>query len=93
MKVFDKALWHIDAGENKEVVLAKFQAVFDFLSEKDLLREEGQEILEFGIDDSISLNEDMVTKEGAAFLDKHYDEVINCDANKIAAELDIRYPS
>lgn len=93
MKVFDKALWHIDAGEDKDVVLTKFQAVFDFLSEKDLLSEEGQEILEFGIDDSISLNEDMVTEEGAAFLDKHYDEVINCDASKIAAELDVRYPS
>lgn len=93
MKVFDKALWHIDAGEDKGVVLAKFQAVFGFLAEKDLLSEEGQEILEFGIDDNISLNEDMVTEEGAAFLDKHYDEVINCDANKIAAELDVRYPS
>ena len=93
MKVFDKALWHIDAGEDKEVVLAKLQTVFDFLAEKDLLSEEGQEVLEFGIDDSVSLNEDMVTEEGAAFLDKHYDEVINCDASKIYAELDVRYPS
>ena len=93
MKVFDKALWHIDAGEDSEAVLAKFQAVLDFLYEKNLLNEEGQEIYEFGVDDSISLNENIVTEEGAAFLDKHYDEVINFGAGRIAAELNLRYPS
>lgn len=93
MHIFDKALWHIDAGEDKAAVLAKFQAVFSFLNEKELLSEDGQEIFEFGIDDSVSLNEDMVTKEGAAFLYKHYDEVINCNADSITAELSSRYPS
>lgn len=93
MKVFDKATWHIDAGEDSEAVLAKFQAVFSFLNKKGLLSKEGQEIYEFGIDDSISLNEDTVTEEGAAFLDKYYDEVINFDADKISVELDIRYAS
>jgi len=93
MEIFDKALWHIDAGEDKAEVLAKFQAVMDFLGGKDLLSEAGLEILDFGIDDSIALTEEMVTVEGAAFLDKHYEEVINCSAGQIAAELDLRYSS
>ena len=93
MKVFDKASWHIDAGEDQAEVLAKFQAVMDFLGEKDLLSDDGQDILAIGADDSIALTEEMVTEEGAAFLDKHYDEVINCNSDQIAAELDLRYPS
>lgn len=93
MEIYDKAAWHIDAGEDEAAVIAKFQAVFSFLDEKRLLSEDGKEILEFGIDDSVSLNEDMVTEEGAAFLHRHYDEVINFDADQISAELDSRYDS
>jgi hypothetical protein len=93
MKVFDKASWHIDAGENRDAVLGKFQAVMTFLAEKHLLSEDGQEILDIGVDDSMALTENMVTDEGTAFLERYYDEVINCDAKEIAAELNRRYPS
>ncbi|MEG1296827.1 hypothetical protein [Niameybacter sp.] len=38
-----------------------------------MLSEEGLEILEIGIDESISLNENMVNRSGRKFLAQHYD--------------------
>lgn len=91
MKVFDKAQWHIDNGENALEVIAKFREVFSFLNAYNLLSIDGLEIYEFGVDSSISLNERMVTSDGFTFLDKCYDDVINCSAETISAELERRY--
>lgn len=91
MEVFDKAAWHIDAGEDEDEVLAKFKAVMEFLHQKGLLSEEGQELWQFGVDDSIALTEEMVTQKGAEFLKRHYDEVLDCGAAQIAEELGRRY--
>ena len=90
MKVFDKAQWHIDSGESIPEVIAKFTQVFSFLHSHEMLSVDGLEIYEFGIDSSISLNEKMVTSNGFAFLDRYYDEVINCNADTIFAELESR---
>lgn len=87
MKVFDKAQWHIDAGEAIEEVVAKFRVVFEFLDSRNMLSTEGRELLEFGIDSSVSLNERMVTKEGFIFLCEHYNNVINYKAEKIRVAL------
>ena len=62
MKIYDKASWHIDAGMDEHEVVEKFRSVFNSLERLDLLSDEGYEISELGIDDSISLNENMVTK-------------------------------
>lgn len=91
MKVFDKAQWHIDQGENTSEVIAKFKAVFSFLHAHKMLSADGLEMYEFGIDSSISLNERMVTPNGSFFLAKHYDAVINCSAKTIVAELEKKY--
>lgn len=91
MKIFDKAQWHIDAGEDAEAVVGKFRSVYAFLEKNELLSEDGKELLEFGIDSSISLNEQMVTETGSKFLDKCYDEVINYGADLVADELEKRY--
>lgn len=88
MKVFDKAQWHIDAGEDSKEVVAKFKAVFEFLNNRNMLSAEGKEFLEFGIDSSTSLNERMVTKEGIVFLYEYYDKVINCKAAEIREALE-----
>lgn len=90
MKVFDKAQWHIDSGESTPEVIEKFTQVFSFLNSHKMLSMDGLEIFEFGIDSSISLNEKMVTSDGFAFLDRYYDEVINCNADTISAELESR---
>ena len=87
MKVFDKAQWHIDAGEAIEEVVAKFRVVFEFLDSRNMLSTEGRELLEFGIDSSVSLNERMVNKEGFIFLCEHYNNVINYKAEKIRVAL------
>jgi hypothetical protein len=88
MKIFDKAQWHIDAGENETEVVTKFRKVFSFLKNQNMLSKEGEEILSFGIDSSISLNEQMVSEAGYIFLDKHYDDAINCKSDTITATLE-----
>ncbi|WP_195514093.1 hypothetical protein [Turicibacter sanguinis] len=91
MKIFDKAQWHIDGGENSSAVTNKFIAIFEFLNEEEFLSHDGLEILELGIDSSVSLNEKMVTEIGFEFLEKYYDEVINYGYDEIAYELRKRY--
>ncbi|MBQ1659614.1 MAG: hypothetical protein II059_07175 [Clostridia bacterium] len=93
MKIYDKASWHIDAGMDEHEVVEKFRSVFNSLERLDLLSDEGYEISELGIDDSISLNENMVTKRGCKFLDKYYDAVIAYNSDKISDELEKCYKS
>lgn len=87
MKIYDKASWHIDAGEDYKEVIEKFKVIFSILESKNMLSEEGKEILEIGIDESISLHERLLTGEGNLFLEKHYDEVINLKSIEIQERL------
>ena len=91
MKIFDKAQWHIDSGEDQSDVVAKFKKVFLFLNIHNMLSTDGLEIYELGIDSSVSLNEKMVTQDGKNFLEKYYDEVINFNEQEIFTELERRY--
>ena len=76
MKIIDKASWQIDGGFPPYIVVTHFKRVFSWLEEKDLLTQEGKEILEFGIDDSVSLHERLITPEALAFLDAKYDDYL-----------------
>lgn len=91
MKIYDKAQWHIDAGEDSHEVIEKFKKLFSFLASHNMLSDDGLEIFEFGMDSSVSLNEKMVSEEGKQFLEKCYDEVINCNAQSIEEELEQKY--
>ncbi len=91
MIIFDKAAWHIDAGEDKDEVISKFDNIFAFLSENKLLSDDGTELYELGIDESCSLNDSMVTEEGSVFLEKNYDLVIEHSSEKIKNELNELY--
>ena len=93
LKIYDKAQWHIDAGEDSRAVIAKFDAVFAFLNTNNLLTDEGKEIIELGIDSSVSIHERMLTEKGKRFMDACYDKVINYDADKIASALEREYTS
>lgn len=88
LKVYDKAQWHIDAGENAEMVVEKFKAVFTFLEAKELLESEGKEMLALGIDSSVSIHERMMTETGRKFMEVCYDKVINKNAEEIAGALE-----
>ena len=90
-KVYDKAAWHIDAGENKREVLSKLKIVFQFLNKKGMLNDDGKEILKSGIDESVSIHEGLLTKEGCKFMDKYYDKVINESSSDVLAALQIYY--
>ena len=75
--VYDKAAWHIDAGEQKEQVLAHFKFIMEWSLKNKLLTDEGLEIVEFGVDDSISLHSRMFNERGNLFMKKFYDSFIN----------------
>lgn len=87
MKIYDKAQWHIDAGESESSVLDRFRAVFSFLHEHNLLSEEGIEIWELGVDESISLHERLLSEEGNKLLDRYYDSVIGLESSEIKDSL------
>jgi hypothetical protein len=87
MQVFDKAQWHIDAGEPANEVIARLKVVFQFLAERGLLSAEGKEIWQFGIDSSASLHERLVNEEGAKFLSAHYDDLIGLAPFEISKKL------
>lgn len=87
MKIYDKAEWHIDGGEDKKEVIRKFELIFSILKTKDMLSDEGKEVMEVGIDGSISLHECMLTAEGNLFMEQHYDSIINLKSNEIEIKL------
>ena len=76
MKIIDKASWQIDGGIQPSVVVAHFKRIFSWLEEKTMLTQEGEEILAFGIDESVSLHERLVKSEALDFLDAKYDEYL-----------------
>lgn len=76
MIIYDKAMWQIDNGISDETVKRHFDLVFNWLAEKEMLSNEGKEVLNIGIDSSISLNEKMVNQRGNEFLNKYYDNLI-----------------
>lgn len=88
LKIFDKASWHIDNGFAEDEVIEKFTVIFTFLKENDMLNEEGLEFFADGLDDSISLNENVVNENGFEFLEKYYDKVINCSSKDIKQALE-----
>ena len=81
MEIFDKASWQIDGGIPEELVVRHFNNVFCWLDNHGMLSEEGKEELEDGIDDSASLNDELVTEDGAKFLREHYDEYLGALKN------------
>ncbi|WP_110114922.1 hypothetical protein [Bacillus sp. CGMCC 1.16541] len=87
IKVFDKAQWQIDNGISSETVLKHFINMFEWLMEKNYLSSDGKEVLELGLDSSISLNEKMLTTEGIEFLDKYYDKFIEQTQYEVNLEL------
>ncbi|OCL97196.1 hypothetical protein [Arcobacter porcinus] len=92
MKIFDKATWHIDAGENKDEVIQKFKKVFYYLNTHNLLSKDGKEIIDLNIiDSSISLNSKLLTENAIKFLEIYYDKVIKVDTNDIEMKLDFYY--
>ena len=89
--IIDKASWHIDGGEDLQVVLDGFQTVFTFLHTHQLLNADGEEIYELGIDSSISLHSGLLTETGFAFLQAYYDEILSCDAKDRAKAIHAAY--
>ena len=88
LKVYDKAQWHIDAGEDESIVIKKMNALFDFLDKNGLLNAEGKEILEIGIDDSVSVHERMLSEVGNKFMKSKYDLVIDTNADEFFETLE-----
>lgn len=91
IKVYDKVSWHIDGEEDESTVINRFKIMFDFLNSKELLSEEGRELIEIGIDGSTSLHERLVTDKGKAFLDIIFDDVLEIDNSKLLLLMEDSY--
>ena len=76
MVIIDKAVWQIDGGIPEDLVISHFNTVFTWLDDHKMLSAEGKEELEDGIDDCASLNEEMITMEGLAFLEACYEKYL-----------------
>lgn len=76
MIIYDKASWQLDKGMSKTRVIKHFSFIFDFLKQNDFLNENGLEIMDIGIDTSISLNDSLLNEKGNVFLAKYYDEML-----------------
>lgn len=76
MDVYDKAKWQIEGGIPEENVLNHFKFFLKWLNDHNLLSEDGKEIEEIGLDNSISLTDTMVTSKGKCFLDRYYDDYL-----------------
>lgn len=73
--IFDKVKWYKD--ENQDTIKEWLDFLLKSLSDNNLLSEEGKKIfLEFGIDDEFSLNSDLLTAEGVAFLKTRYKKFV-----------------
>lgn len=88
LKVYDKAQWHIDAGADEAAVVEKMKVLFDFLNDKGFLQDEGKEVLDLGIDDSVSIHERMLTDAGNKFMELKYDTIINTNAEDFLEALE-----
>ncbi|MFI3254225.1 MAG: DUF1963 domain-containing protein [Eubacteriales bacterium] len=84
---YDKAIWHIENGVSEEEIVAKFTVIFTFLKENKMLSEDGLELLEDGIDESISFHKNLVNEKGRVFLDKYYTELVDYPLKKLKDEL------
>lgn len=71
---------------SKEVVIAHFEFIFQWLNEHDMLSPDGLEILEIGIDEDVSLHEGLVNESGLIFLNKFYDKLITDSEYDVARE-------
>ena len=80
--VYDKASWHIDAGETKTNVLSHFKFIMTWCHVNNLLNDEGEEVFEFGLDESISIHSWMLNERGNMFMAKFYDSFISAQIDQ-----------
>lgn len=83
-KVYDKASWHIDAGESASNVLAHFEFVMNWCNQNNLLTAEGEEILSLGVDASISIHSRLFNERGNMFMTKFYDMFISAQSDQFS---------
>jgi hypothetical protein len=88
LKIYDKAQWHIDAGENSKAVIDKLKVVLEFLDKEGMLTSEGKEIMDLGVDSSISIHERMLTDKGRNFMESNYDKLMHLSTEKIISTLE-----
>ena len=75
--VYDKAAWHIDVGVPTAMVLKHFEFILKWANDHYLLSGDGKEVLEFGVDESVSLHSNMFTPRGNRFMEMYYDAFVS----------------
>jgi hypothetical protein len=75
--VYDKISWHYPEGQNCPSLNAAklhFVIVLEWLKKNNLLSDEGEEIIEVGIDADFSITSSMLNKKGNSILEKNYSD-------------------
>lgn len=87
MKIYDKARWQLEGGLNEKDILKHFVFMFEWLNKHNMLNELGKEILDIGIDITVSISDDLLNEDGKIFIKKYYDKYISkIDYGKIEDE-------
>ena len=92
MLIFDKASWQIDNGMPVKDVIKHFELIMKFLFDNSLFNDAGMELYELGVDQSISINENILNSKGVEFMKNNYDKMISengYDTVKNKAYLDL----
>lgn len=76
MTIYDKARWQLDGGIPQEQVIQHFDFIFKWLKKQGFLSKDGQEIMDLGIDDTVSITDKMLTSNGKHFMDQYYDDYL-----------------
>ena len=74
-----------------ELCVNRIKIVFEFLNKKGMLTSDGIEMLDIGIDSSVSLNERMVSEQGKIFLEQFYDDILQLSLEDVKSGLEERY--
>lgn len=87
MNIYDKASWHIDEGYDEKEVLTRFSLILSYLNENAMLNDDGKEIYELGIDESVVIHEGMLTESGNTFMNDRYDYLLTLSLDKLKETL------
>ena len=89
MTIYDKAAWQLDGGMEHTKVISHFDWIFHWLDQHNMLNEDGQELLDIGIDSAASLHSGLLEEEGVSFFDLYYDAIIRDGKYNIVIEQEL----
>ena len=89
--VYDKVSWHFPEGKHcpsLEAAKAHFYALIGWVKENGLLSDEGEEVIDLGVDAEFSITSSMLNKKGNDILSKYYGDWLS--GIKYSGDIDMK---